>query len=162
MAERDSSLYGLQKLTLVAVLSRLQITDSAVPEIVFDIFPSLAAFAAGDVPPIDRLRLRLTPSSADLEPYTAVINAVRAKALDILGLGGRGYTLTNLFIDTLAKVLVISAESPARDHRPTDVRDGAEYDTTLAANQDLVYEAMGVAWTYGKTHDAFLAAMTAV
>lgn len=158
---RDHTVYGGETITPFTVLSRLQVTQQGVRQLTFDTFESVASFDAGGNP-IPRLQINFVPTAEEMQPYAELLDAIRSKALEILGLGGLDYTLTNLYISTIDKVLEISAVSAADDDRPTDAKSGAAYDATIAANQDLVTEALTVAWTFGKTNDAFLAAMAAV
>lgn len=176
MAERDASLYGLETITPVVVLSQFQLAESGPTKIAFDVFTSLAEFVANEKEAVTRQQLVFMPeptaddapemmtsasvvhfSPDEMAPYADILNAIRGKALDIVGLSGRGYTLTNFYIDTLGKVMEISADN-GKGHRPFNPFTRAEYDRVLAANMDLAGAAIGMAWAFAKSKDAFLAA----
>lgn len=178
MANRDASLYGLLTSQPVAVMSKLHISDPGIQLIEFSVFGSKADFVGNKVRPIDELRISLSrnqpdgflPKRAasyiltddDLAPYIDIVESIKEKALDVLGYGGRGYKLVTFLISTLDKTMTISAVSPKGGHEPADNWSAEDYDDILAANSDLVTQALPVAIALGMTKDPFLASMTPV
>ena len=157
--ERDHTLYHGQETPAFTILSMFQITPAAA-RFAFDTFVSRDGFDAGDAP-ISRLRKDFEIATADLaDDQTKTLAAIDKAVLDILGLGGRGYALENFYINTIDRVLEISAASEG--DRRTDSQSGDTYDATIAASQKLVGEALTLAWTYGKENDLYLAGLTAV
>lgn len=176
---REHPLYGGRDITPApfTIPSHLQITADGVGQVAFDTFKSVADFDAG-ADAIPRLRVAFVPAPTedsvrrivpysqvffeptDMEPYQGVIAAIREKALDIMGLGGRGYTLVSFEIDTVYKSISMVAQNGKGTYDPLMIT-GEDYDTTLAENMDLAQQVIGFAWAFGQ-RDPFLAAMAPV
>lgn len=156
MAERDPQYYGGETVTPYIVLSRVKLTGDSVEEIAFETFVSQTAFIAGDAP-IPRLHFSFQPEAEEIEPYADVVDSIRNKALDVLGVGGRGFTLVKFDIDTVNKSMSIVADN-GKGRVPNVLITPPEYDDTIQENLPLVSEALTVGKAIAKARDPYLAA----
>jgi hypothetical protein len=159
MPTRDHTLYFGQSSPTFTILGRFEMARDGSVKIAFDGWPSVENFNSGAAP-IRRLNAEFRPDAAYRAANKATLDAIRDKALDLLGVGGRGWTLNNFYISTVDKVLHVSATAPEGDNTKNESMSGDKYDLTISTNGELVGLAVTFAWTYGKTHDDFLAAMT--
>lgn len=129
----------------------------------FETFASSEIFDSGAMPP-GRLRREFTLESDALETFSTenseVLKAIKDTALNIAGVGGRGWDLSYLYISTISKVLLITAENPTNREKTTISKPGAAFDETVQSNLDLIKQAIGITWNYAKSNDGFLNQMT--
>lgn len=157
---RDQSRYQLQTGQPVTGLGQMTITPSAV-SFAFETWALLDSFTRGDNP-IDRLRKQFSLTPDEMTANEAVLDSIREAALVVAEVGGRNFTLMLLAISTVGKTLTVTVQGPDGNETRTLLFDGSRYDDIMTANQALVADALTFAWTYGKTNDDYLAALTAV
>lgn len=156
---RDHRLYFGQTSPIFTVLGRFDLQPARL-DFSFETWPSVEDFDSGAAPyrPFSK---RFELDRDGKFPYAELTSQVEQRALEIIGLGGRGWKVEMLRINTIDKALVISASHPSEKHRRNEDFGGEAYDEVIASNLELVAMVMQTAWTHAKLNDPFLAAMTA-
>lgn len=160
--ERNHQNYFGQTADVFTILGEFELRERGL-RFAFETFSSIAAFDAG-AQPLDRLRKEFSFVGESLEDFKSVnesvISAISETALNILGVGGRGWTLQHLYLSTVGKAIVISAIDPAGDEFTTITKQGGAFDAIVEANLDLIAQAIGLTWSHGENNDDFLSSMT--
>lgn len=155
--ERDHKQYFGEKAEAFTILGRFEMQPDRLA-FTFETWPSIAAFDDGGSPS-PRMARTFEPTAEEQD--AKMLEAIRGKLLDILGVGGRNWTLDNFYISTIDRAAMISASSQDGE-RLNFSFSGDSYDKLIAENMGLVGQAMSMAWAHAKANDEYLAALTAV
>ena len=125
----------------------------------FDTWSSVESFEAGD-DFIPRLRKSFEISGDEWTTVKAenseMFTAIETIVLDLLRVGGRGYSIEQIFLSAIGKFMIMSASSPDGEHKPFDKFYLSQHDAIIAANYQTIAQATAFMIGYAKQHDNFL------
>ena len=156
---RNHTMHAGQTATPFTCLAEFQWNASSDFSFVFETYRSIADFNA-DGAELARLRYRRSPATGFGAANTTLINQAVTLFLNEMGLGGRGFSVSEFQWFPIQKVLTISANKSEQNALFT--KRGADYDAFIVANAQLFTNLNAAAWTHAKANDVFLGSMTAV